>query len=389
MTIIHAGFLLCAVLSGSTAQPVCQGELIFPPQPKHCHGSSLVECPNGDLLACWFFGSGERSANDVLIQGARLRKGKTQWSPVFVMADTPNIPDCNPVLFRDDRDRLWLFWIAVVANQWENSLLKYRRAEDYQKDGPPKWSWQDVLVLGPGEDFSKAIADGFQALGYEQGCWAEYAPPYDEMLIEAAKDKYKRLRGWMTRIHPIILPSGRYLLPLYSDGFNLSLTAYSDDHGETWQAAGPIVGIGPTQPSFVLKKNGELVAYMRDEGGLPQRVQKSVSQDQGMTWTPAVDTDIPNPSSSLEVIALKDGRWVMICNDTEEKRHRLVLLMSDDEGATWKWKRYLENGGGAFAYPSMIQTKDGRIHATYSHHTETGNSIKHVALDPEWITKAE
>lgn len=371
------------------AGPAYRGELIFPPQPKHCHGSSIIQCPNGDLLACWFFGSGERSANDVMVQGARLKKGQTTWSPVFIMADTPDVPDCNPVLFRDDQDRLWLFWIVVVANRWENSLLKYRRAEQYQGQGPPKWSWQDVLVLGPGPDFSEALEKGFKELGIEQACWGEYAPPYEEMLVEAAKDAYKRQRGWMTRIHPVVLPSGRYLLPLYSDGFNVSLAAYSDDAGESWQVSAPIIGEGPIQPSFVRKQDGTLVAYMRDSGGPPQRVLISNSRDDGATWSLAVDTDIPNPSSSLEVVALKDGRWVMVCNDTEEGRHRLAAMLSDDEGQSWKWKRYIENGDGSYAYPSVIQTRDGMIHATYSHRDKTGASIKHVAFNAEWITAGD
>jgi hypothetical protein len=35
---------------------------------------SIIECPNGDLLACWFHGSGERTADDVVIQDAWLQK---------------------------------------------------------------------------------------------------------------------------------------------------------------------------------------------------------------------------------------------------------------------------------------------------------------------------
>ena len=38
-------------------------KLIFPLQDQHVHGSSIVELPNGDLLSCWFQGSGERKAN--------------------------------------------------------------------------------------------------------------------------------------------------------------------------------------------------------------------------------------------------------------------------------------------------------------------------------------
>jgi hypothetical protein len=42
------------------------------------------------------------------------------------MADTPDYPDCNPVLFIDARRRLWLVWITILNHRWEGSLLKYR-----------------------------------------------------------------------------------------------------------------------------------------------------------------------------------------------------------------------------------------------------------------------
>lgn len=178
------------------ASPAIQSEPIFPPQGKHCHGSSVVEAKNGDLIACWFYGSGERSANDVQVQGARLRKGAKEWSPVFTMADTPDHPDCNPTLFIDSKDRLWLFWVVVQANKWEQCLLKYRRAENYKKDGPPDWSWQDVILLQPGEEFAKTTEEKFKELNVEEPMWAEYAQQYTTMLIDASKDRIKRQLGW-------------------------------------------------------------------------------------------------------------------------------------------------------------------------------------------------
>lgn len=105
------GFSLSAA-----AAPQFAVKPIFPPQEKHVHSSSIVECPNGDLLVAWFHGSGERTANDVVIQGARKKAGAAAWSPVFLMADTQDLPDCNPVLFIDAKERLWLFWVPVVAN---------------------------------------------------------------------------------------------------------------------------------------------------------------------------------------------------------------------------------------------------------------------------------
>jgi len=80
------GTSLVAILLFSThliGQQGIEGELLFPLQEKHVHYSSIVELPNGDLLTCWFEGSGERTANDVLINGARLKKGESKWSEPF------------------------------------------------------------------------------------------------------------------------------------------------------------------------------------------------------------------------------------------------------------------------------------------------------------------
>lgn len=370
------------------AQAQIRETCIFPLQEKHVHSSSIVECPNGDLLACWFHGSGERTADDVVIQGARLEKGENEWSPVFGMADTPAFPDCNPVLFVDRTERLWLFWIAVRANAWEQSILKYRTSVDYQRPGPPTWDWQDIILLKPGDRFVATVEAAFKKIITEEPMWAEYAPRYSTLIIEAAKDKAKRQTGWMTRTHPTVLPSGRILLPLYSDGFNVGLVAISDDDGRHWRASKPIVGLGPIQPSIVRKKDGTLVAYMRDSGDAPYRVLTSMSSDEGESWSPAIDTDIPNPGSSLEAIALQDGRWVMAYNDTEDGRYSLAVALSNDEGKTWRWRRHIarsEARDESFAYPSLIQTKDGMLHLTYSYRAGEQASIRHCVFAADWI----
>ncbi len=46
-----------------------ESQLIFALNGWHNHSPSIVECPNGDLLACWYSGSGEREADDVRILG--------------------------------------------------------------------------------------------------------------------------------------------------------------------------------------------------------------------------------------------------------------------------------------------------------------------------------
>jgi len=383
-------FTILSILLISPVTLAMEERLIFSLQDKHVHSSSIVELPNGDFLACWFHGSGERSADDVKVQGARLRKGSKSWGPVFTMADTPDIPDCNPVLFLDNQERLWLFWMVVQNNRWERSILKYRRTADYTDEGAPNWEWQDIIILKPGETFQEDLRAGFKKLKHSESMWAEYALPYSRMLIDAAGDPVKRQAGWMTRTKPVTLENGRILLPLYSDGYNVSMTAYSDDNGETWSPSKPMVGLGPIQPTLALKENGDIVAYCRDSGADPSRAMKATSTDSGSSWSPALDTELPNPGSSLAITTLDNGHWALLYNDTESGRHQLVIALSEDEGKTWPWKRYLDKSKpreGSYSYPTLIQASDGTLHATYSFKTN-GAAIKHKTFSVDWIKKS-
>lgn len=379
-------FLLAVSICGADAQEaVLRREAVFPAQHQHVHGSSLVALPNGDLLIAWFQGSGERTADDVRILGARLRKGSKQWSRPFELADTPHLPDCNPVLFMVG-DRLFLVWIAVQANKWEHSILRVRHTTVYAGDGAPDWQWQDNILLKPDERFAVEVHDRLKELPSLHAGWSEYAPPYDQQIIAASKDITKRAAGWMTRIKPIVSSGGRILLPIYSDGFNFSMVAISEDGGRSWLPSGPIVGRGPIQPALAQRKDGTLVAYMRDSGDAPTRVQVSESADGGMTWTVARKTDIPN-GASVDVLVLDDGRWAMLGNDVDDGRYRLSLYVSSDEGKTWPVRHAIEDDNsrsGRFSYPSLIQTADGLLHLSYSHHLPAEEkTINHVVVDPK------
>src|SRR5688572_8952823 len=95
-----AGLAILALFAAATAvaedaAPKHSSELIFPLEHKHNHGSGIVECPNGDLLVSWYRGSGERSADDVAVYGARKKAGSSEWSEMFVMDDIAGYPDCN------------------------------------------------------------------------------------------------------------------------------------------------------------------------------------------------------------------------------------------------------------------------------------------------------
>ncbi len=391
--------MLSAVLltvTATLAAPALDGELIFPPNDKHNHGSSIVETVEGDLIAAWFHGSGERTADDVLVQGARRNKGETTWSEPFLMADTPNLPDCNPVLFIDATGKLWLFWVAIQANEWGSALLMSRTSTNYEGDGAPVWDWQAPIHTDPKniiEPFKAVLKDAETALAPIMAVNPDLKKEI-EFGWKAIDDKLTRRLGWMTRTSPVLLANGRIVLGLYSDVFNCSIAAYTDDNGATWQTGSPILDpranmIGNVQPGFIQRKNGELVSYMRDNG-IPNYIRYSVSKDNGETWGGVEMLPIRDTGASVASLGLKSGSWLLINNDLIDGRHRISAHLSDDEGATWKWTRALEDepkDKGSFSYPTLIQGADGTIHATYSYKKDgiDGESIKHVAFNEEWV----
>ncbi|RLD83963.1 MAG: hypothetical protein DRJ10_02395, partial [Bacteroidetes bacterium] len=304
---------------------------VFPSQEEHTHGSTIVELPNGDMLAAWFQGHGERWADDVRIMGARLLKGQDKWTKSFVMADVPDFPDINPVLFIDKRETLWLVWYTVIANQWETSLPKYTISNNYmQKEGPPVWEWQDIIYFKPGDatergiqpndKFVKSVSTQLETTRINlktMGATDEQLTMFDgfadNMLFKVRGENmiksgtvylndsvreskklgypYFRRMGWQTKNKPLQLDN-KIILPFYSDGLDFSIMAITEDYGKSWTFSDPLVGIANIQPTLAVKKNGEIVAYMRDNGPPPKRHSLSESKDGGVTWSDVIDSDV-------------------------------------------------------------------------------------------------
>lgn len=380
--------LWCWCLAGvwcATEGPFYAAELVFPLHPQHNHAPGIAELPNGELIVSWYRGSGERSADDVAVYGSRKAPGQSRWSEAFLMADTPGFPDCNTCLMVDREGALWLFWPVILANSWESCLTNFQVAREFPADGPPRWERRGVIWLKPLDFQHEAV----QAL--EQQLQQLPVPLTERQQREIAEVRerlgqklYQRL-GWQPRCKPTVLPSGRILLPLYSDTFSLALMAISDDGGQTWFAGQPTLGFGAIQPSVVQRNDGTLVAFFR-ENGFSRRVRVAESRDDGVSWGPVGLTDLPNPGSGLDALRLASGRWLLVYNDTLTGRHSLAVSLSDDEGRTWKWTRHLErHTSGSYHYPAVIQTRDGRIHVVYSYFVAEGKSMKHAAFNEAWI----
>jgi len=382
--------LLLAASAFAADAPEYRDELVFPLNPKHNHAPGVVECPNGDLLVSWYRGSGERSADDVAVLGARLPKGSKEWSEPFLLADFPEFPDCNTCMMIDKKQQLWVFWPIILDNNWSSCLTNYRVSSDYNGPGAPKWNWQGVIFLKPKDFKDKAMSAFHEQMAKASPALQARIKPYQEELEKRLSEKLSQRLGWQPRCKPTVLSTGRILLPLYSDTYSFSIMAVSDDDGASWYASDVLIGFGNIQPAVLERKDGSVVAYMR-ENGITDKIRVCESSDGGLNWGPVGELDLPNPGSGLDAVRLDNGHWAMIYNDTIKGRSSLAVSISEDEGRTWPITRHLEkHDKGSFHYPAIIQSADGTLHAVYSYFVRDGDdkegkSMKHAAFNEAWL----
>ena len=333
--------LLCATLLVSaglsaTEPGLIQSGFIFETNPvPSCHATTIVEARDGTLVAAWFAGVAE-GRPDVSIWTARRVDGK--WTPPVKVAegtqpDGSRFPCWNPVLFQPKDGPLQL----------------------YYKVGPNPVGWWGMLRLS--DDNGKT--------------WGA-ARRLPEGILGPIKNK------------PVQLKDGTILSGASAEGLKVGPSwqihfERSRDNGSSWERIA--VAPGPDapasiQPSILFLPDGKLLAVGRTRNG---KVFRTVSADQGSSWSPVGLTALPNPNAGTDAITLQDGRHLIVYNHTAKGRSPLNLAVSKD-GVTWQAAMVLEDEPEAeFSYPAIIQSADGLVHVTY---TWKRQLAKHVVIDP-------
>ncbi|MDQ1257227.1 MAG: Neuraminidase (Sialidase)-like protein [Candidatus Hydrogenedentes bacterium] len=402
MTLMAAFALTSVMMSAADEAPFCEAAMIFDPEAEshgHVHASCVIECPNGDLRAVWYEngtplpppyyeGDQDKSA-DVRIGSARKPAGAAAWEAPFVITDTFGVSDNNPCLAIDRENRLWLVHatlLAVPENAWGSGLVHYHVSADYDAPGVPKWLKENILAVHP-HGFVEAMMAPFDAKAKDRDYPESMREKSLKRIQDRMKDPLKCRLGWMPRAHPLIRSDGAVVVPLANENYGLSAMAITGDGGNTWTIGNAVPGAGLIQPTVVEFPDGLMLAFFRN-GNPANRIMRSESRDGGMNWTPPVLTDLLHPGSGIEAVLLKNGHLLMIYNDTErDPRDHLAVSISEDRGATWSRTRHLETTpGGRFDYPSLVQAKDGSLHATYSYNLKT---IKHVHFNEAWVQQGD
>lgn len=314
-------------------------ELVFKNAPfKQCHASTMVETKTGELLlAC--FGGSQEGKKDVVIWLAKL--SDTEAKPVMVadgiVNDTLRYPAWNPVLFQNERGKLFLFYkVGPNPRQWWGMVKT-------SEDSGLTWGSPQQLpkgILGPIKNKPVQLKDG------------------TILSPSSVEETENRWRAFIER---------------------------STDEGRSWTSI-PVDTAGKfdvIQPSILQYKGRRLQILCRSKQG---NVMQSWSADGGKTWGKLSRTALLNPNSGTDAVTLKSGEQLIVYNpdvpgkDWFNGRGKLRVASSVD-GITWADIMTLENGDKEeFSYPAIIQTRDGNVHITYTYDRK---NIKHVVLKRE------
>jgi len=325
---------------------IVEAEFLFTEAPfESCHASTIAETK--DYFVSAFFGGSDEGNEDVGIWLCRKKKGSKKWSKPVEVADGIQF-----MWVETGQKKRYPCWNPVLYQAGDGPLLLF------YKVGPDPDSWWGMLKKS-----------------YDQGkTWSE-AQRLPEGIIGPVRAK------------PVLLDDGRLLCGSSTEdkGWRVHME-WTTDFGKTWfrtRALNDGKSFGAIQPTILKYPDGRLQILCRSDG----RIRQSWSMDGGKTWTPLIESILPNPNAGIDAVELPDGKFLLVYNHSTRDtggRSKLNVAVTSD-GKNFKAALKLEDGttiGGKKAYgayPAAILGSDGLVHITYTWRRE---SINYVVIDP-------
>jgi sialidase-1 len=151
---------------------------------------------------------------------------------------------------------------------------------------------------------------------------------------------------------------------------------YSDDHGRTWRRGGS-TGPDCNESTVVELRDGSLLLNMRSYAKQNRRAV-SHSSDGGLTWSsPGLKEELVEPVCQASLIRTSRG-VLLFSNPASEKRVKMTVKASMDEGRTWRTLRTVHEGPSA--YSNLVELPGDRFGLLY----ECGSQNPYEGI--AWIT---
>ena len=342
-------------ISETTGSPVYEDGFVFPrPLTRFVHSPALTETSDGRLLLAWFGGPGEGRPSVKLFMSTYAPEHQTWTKPRIVVDRDQTREDLgrfvytvgNPVLWTQPNGKLWLFYVTSWIFGWSGSSINLRMSDDHGET----WTRTKRLVTSP--------------------------------YLNS---------GTLVRVSPFEFSDGTIGLPVYHEllGVFPEIVRLNPD-GVVLDKSRIYYGKSSLQPSVVPLDDTQALALLRPrpKSKAEARVLLSRSEDAGRRWSTPAALDLANPGSSVVGLRASDDSILLAYNDSPTSRNNLSLVRSVDGGKSWQRLTTIEHSkqGRQFAYPALIQTRDGQFHLVYAWNYI---HMKHVQFNAAWLAQTE
>jgi len=324
---------------------------------------AVIASKQGSLLAfCEGRKNSLNDSGDIDLTLKRSRDGGKTWGPLQVLVHRDGFTCGNPSPVVDrDSGAIWLIFTTNRGDIDESQIHRGTVSRDVwvmkSEDGGATWS--QPVEISP-------------SVKRPQWRWYATGP-----------------------CHGIQLKSGRFVIPCdFSLNENTSSWGshiiYSDDRGQTWKRGGAIESGCVNECAALELADGSLYLNMRSYMDRHRRAV-AISKDEGMTWGEVKDDSaLIEPVCQASVIrySLKDGsdkNRILFSNPASEKREKLTVRLSYDEGQTWAVSK--EVHAGHTAYSDLAVLPDGTIGCLYERGEKNPyETITFARFSLQWLT---
>lgn len=342
---------------------------------------AIVETKQGTLLA--FCEGRKKSASDTgdidLLLRRSFDSGKT-WSPMQLVWDDADNTCGNPCPVVDQKTgTIWL-------------LLTWNAGDTHERKIQPGFGMDSrkVFVTHSTDDGANWANPANITPQVKRKSWSWYATgPGAGIQIESGPRQGR-----------MVIPCDHKVPTEAGDSFR-SHVIYSDDHGVTWQLGGRAPKDKVNECEVVECAPGKLLLNMRNYDRSVKARQICYSRDGGQTWeAQQFDKTLVEPvcqasirryrrrgktNSAEQDSVAADARAVILFSNpaSAERRERMTVRASFDEGQTWRHSRLLY--AGPSAYSCLCVTRNGSIGCLFE--KDGYQKISFARFDLEWITQ--
>jgi len=339
------------------------------------HAANAIELKDGEIFVTWYNGSYE-GGEDQRIAGAR-RMPDGSWQPTHIVV--------NRFDYQGDT---WIAEIGVPVPTpqgglrlffWACPLSSFRLAKN-----------PGMVQLGGGWGGGSWFP--IPAITYEGLVWTRTISDSRVFVSELGPDfvaktpqLFAEERGLVVMGAARRLQSGRWVMPYHTerkDCWFHSRFFVSDAVQTHWETRGDIFSPpGCLEPVIVQLPSGDVLCFMR-RGAFDGHIFRAISSDECRTFSEPVQTNLRNPYAGIDIgVSKTSDSLLVVYNDSYRMRTPLTVGISADGGKLYRM-RDVESTPGFFAYPKLLQDRNGLWHLFY---TNNHRHIQHAWFDEAWL----